>query len=74
MDMEHFREESDLQKVIVELREWIRLVEELREKGVEDIPLSRYAHNLLRYTMFLRIAENDPSAWILRKTFRRYCP
>ena len=29
------REESDLQKVIVELRELIRLIEELRDKGVE---------------------------------------
>jgi tetratricopeptide (TPR) repeat protein len=65
------REESDLQRVIVELREGIRMVEELREKGVEDISLSRYAHNLLRYTMFLRIAENDPERMDIEKNFQK---
>ena len=65
------REESDLNNVIFELRESIRLIEELREKGVEDIPPGRYAHNLLRYTMFLRIAENDPNRMDVEKNFQK---
>jgi tetratricopeptide (TPR) repeat protein len=65
------REESDLQKVILELRESIRLIEELRDKGVTDVPLGRYAHNLLRYTMFLRIAENDPQRMDVEKNFQK---
>ena len=65
------REDADLQKVITELRESIRLIEELHEKGVEGIPLSRYAHNLLRYTMFLRIAENDPERMDIEKNFQK---
>ena len=65
------RDESDLQKVINELRESIRLIEDLREKKVEDIPMGRYAHNLLRYTMFLRIAENDPDRMDVEKNFQK---
>ena len=65
------REESDLQKVILELRESIRLIEELRDKGVSDVPLGRYAHNLLRYAMFLRIAENDPERMDVEKNFQK---
>jgi tetratricopeptide (TPR) repeat protein len=65
------RDESDLQKVIAELRESIRLIEELRDKGVEDIPMGRYAHNLLRYAMFLRIAENDPNRLDVEKNFQK---
>jgi tetratricopeptide (TPR) repeat protein len=65
------REESDLEKVISELRESIRLIEELRDKGVEDIPAGRYAHNMLRYTMFLRIAENDPERMDVEKNFQK---
>jgi tetratricopeptide (TPR) repeat protein len=65
------REEGDLQKVILELRESIRLIEELRDKGVEDVPLGRYAHNLLRYAMFLRIAENDPQRLDGEKNFQK---
>jgi tetratricopeptide (TPR) repeat protein len=55
----------------VELSESIRLFEELLSKGVEDVPLSRYAHNLLRYTMFLRIAENDPERMDIEKNFQK---
>jgi tetratricopeptide (TPR) repeat protein len=65
------RDESDLQKVIAELRESIRLIEELRDKGVEDVPMGRYAHNLLRYAMFLRIAENDPNRLDVEKNFQK---
>ncbi len=65
------REEGDLQKVILELRESIRLIEEFRDKGVGDVPLGRYAHNLLRYTMFLRIAENDPERMDVEKNFQK---
>lgn len=64
-------EESDLQRVIVELREAILTVEELRDKGVDGISLSRYAQNLLRYTMFLRIAENDPERMDVEKNFQK---
>jgi tetratricopeptide (TPR) repeat protein len=65
------REETDLQKVIVELGESIRLVEELLDKGVDNVPLSRYAQNLLRYAMFLRIAENDPERMDVEKNFQK---
>jgi hypothetical protein len=65
------RDEPDLQKVIVELRESIRLIEELLANGADDIPLGRYAHNLLRYTMFLRIAENDPNRMDVEKNFQK---
>jgi tetratricopeptide (TPR) repeat protein len=65
------RDQGDLENVIKELRESIRLIEELRDKGVEDIPLGRYAHNLLRYTMFLRIAENDPDRMDVEKNFQK---
>ena len=65
------RDADDLQKVIVELRESIRLIEELREKGMEDIPMGRYAHNLLRHAMFLRIAENDPERMDSEKNFQK---
>ncbi|HLA07032.1 MAG TPA: hypothetical protein VJ022_06290, partial [Anaerolineales bacterium] len=40
-------------------------------KNVEDIPMGRYAHNLLRYTMFLRIAENDPDRMDVEKNFQK---
>ena len=36
-----------------------------------DVPLGRYAHNLLRYTMFLRIAENDPERMDVEKNFQK---
>lgn len=65
------RDETDLQNVITELRESIRLIEELRTSGLDDIPLGRYAHNLLRYTMFLRIAENDPNRLDAEKNFQK---
>lgn len=52
------KEDKDLEKVLAELREAIRLIEDLRSRGI-PVPVSRYALNLLRYTMFLRIAEND---------------
>jgi tetratricopeptide (TPR) repeat protein len=65
------REEDDLQKVIVELRESIRLIEELREKGADDVPMGRYALNLLRYAMFLRTAENDPERMDVEKNFQK---
>ena len=65
------RDENDLQNVISELRESIRLIEELRSSGIDDIPLGRYAHNLLRYAMFLRIAENDPSRLDGEKNFQK---
>jgi hypothetical protein len=65
------REENDLQNVIAELRESIRLIEELRSGGLDDVPLGRYAHNLLRYAMFLRIAENDPDRLDVEKNFQK---
>jgi hypothetical protein len=65
------RDENDLQDVITELRESIRLIEELRATGLDDVPLGRYAHNLLRYTMFLRIAENDPNRMDVEKNFQK---
>lgn len=65
------RDENDLQHVITELRESIRLIEELRANGIDDVPLGRYAHNLLRYTMFLRIAENDPDRMDVEKNFQK---
>ena len=65
------RDDNDLRNVITELRESIRLIEELRANGVEDVPLGRYAHNLLRYTMFLRIAENDPERMDVEKNFQK---
>jgi hypothetical protein len=65
------RDESDLQNVITEMRESIRLIEELLASGPEDVPLGRYAHNLLRYTMFLRIAENDPSRLDVEKNLQK---
>jgi hypothetical protein len=65
------RDDNDLQNVIAELRESIRLIEELRSNGVDDVPLGRYAHNLLRYTMFLRIAENDPDRMDVEKNFQK---
>jgi hypothetical protein len=65
------RDENDLQNVIAELRESIRLIEELRATGLDDVPLGRYAHNLLRYTMFLRIAENDPNRMDVEKNFQK---
>lgn len=65
------RDETDLQNVIAELRESIRLIEEMRASGLDDVPLGRYAHNLLRYTMFLRIAENDPNRMDVEKNFQK---
>jgi hypothetical protein len=65
------RDESDLQNVITEMRESIRLIEELLASGPEDVPLGRYAHNLLRYAMFLRIAENDPSRLDVEKNLQK---
>jgi hypothetical protein len=65
------RDENDLQNVIAELRESIRLIEDLRSSGLDDVPLGRYAHNLLRYAMFLRIAENDPDRLDGEKNFQK---
>lgn len=65
------RDENDLREVILELRESIRLIEDLRATGLDDIPLGRYAHNLLRYTMFLRISENDPNRLDGEKNFQK---
>jgi tetratricopeptide (TPR) repeat protein len=64
-------EENDLQKVITELRDAIRTSEELLNNGVTDISMSRYGQNLLRYTMFLRIAENDPERLDIEKNFQK---
>ncbi len=65
------REEGDLQKVISEVRESIRTIEELLDKNVENISMSRYAQNLMRYAMFLRIAENDPDRMDVEKNFQK---
>jgi hypothetical protein len=65
------REESDLQKVISEVRESIRTIEELLDKNIENISMSRYAQNLMRYTMFLRIAENDPERMDVEKNLQK---
>lgn len=64
------REDSDLDKTLLELREAIRLIEDLRAKGV-PVPLSRYALNLLRYAMFLRIGENDRERFDVEKNFQK---
>jgi hypothetical protein len=64
------RDEKDLEKVITELREVIRLIEDLRTKNI-DVPLGRYAQNLMRYTMFLRIAENDRDRSDVEKNFQK---
>ena len=64
------REDDDIEKVISELRETIRLIEDLIEKGVK-VPLGRYAQNLLRYTMFLRIYEEDPHRMDMEKNFQK---
>ena len=65
------RDENDLRDVITELRESIRQIEELLVSGLDDIPLGRYAHNLIRYTMFLRIAENDPNRLDVEKNTQK---
>jgi hypothetical protein len=65
------RDENDLRDVITELRESIRQIEELLASGQDDIPLGRYANNLLRYTMFLRIAENDPNRLDVEKNYQK---
>lgn len=65
------REENDLQKVISEVRESIRTIEELLDENVENISMSRYAQNLMRYAMFLRIAENDPERMDVEKNFQK---
>lgn len=64
------KEDKDLERVISELRETIRLIEELIAKGVK-VPQGRYAQNLLRYTMFLRIAENDKERMDTEKNFQK---
>lgn len=64
------REDIDLQKVIAETRDAILLIEDLREKG-EEVPVGRYALNLLRYAMYLRIAENDPNRLDTEKNFQK---
>lgn len=65
------REKEDLDKAIKEYREAIRLAEELRMKGIEGVPLGRYAQNLLCYTMFLRIAEEDRERPDSEKNFQK---
>lgn len=64
------KEDKDLDKVLAELREAIRLAEDLRLRGV-PVPVSRYALNLLRYTMFLRIAENDRERFDVEKNLQK---
>lgn len=64
------RDVNDIEKVISELRETIRLIEDLIGKGVK-VPLGRYAQNLLRYTMFLRIYEEDPQRMDMEKNFQK---
>jgi tetratricopeptide (TPR) repeat protein len=64
------RDEGDLDKTLVELREAIRLIEELIENG-EGVPLGRYAQNLLRYAMFLRILEQNPERIDVEKNFEK---
>jgi hypothetical protein len=65
------RDDNDLKDVIAELRESIRLIEDLREGGLDEVPVGRYAQNLLRYSMFLRIAENDPKRKDLEQNFSK---
>jgi hypothetical protein len=66
------RDDDDLKDVISELRKSIDLIEELRLKGcADDIPMSRYAQNLIRHTMFLRIYENDPDRMDVEKNFQK---
>jgi hypothetical protein len=46
------------------------LIEELIENGV-GVPLGRYAQNLLRYAMFLRILEQNPERIDVEKNFEK---
>ncbi len=64
------REKDDLDKAIKEYREAIRLIEEMRMKGIE-VPFGRYAQDLLCYTMFLRIAEEDRDRPDIEKNFQK---
>jgi tetratricopeptide (TPR) repeat protein len=64
------REKDDLDKAIKEYREAIRLIEEMRMKGI-DVPWGRYAQDLLCYTMFLRIAEEDRDRPDIEKNFQK---
>ena len=64
------REKDDLDKAIKEYRDAIRLIEEMQAKGV-SIPLGRYAQDLICYTMFLRIAEEDRERPDMEKNFQK---
>jgi hypothetical protein len=64
------RDDDDLIKVINELREAIQMIEDLLERG-EHVPVGRYAQNLLRLAMFLRIAEKDRDRYDLEKNFQK---
>jgi hypothetical protein len=64
------KDEKDLERVIHDLRDSIRMIEELREQG-EFVPTWRYAHNLLRLAMFLRVAENDRNRYDLENNFQK---
>jgi len=64
------RSDDDLDKAVAELQETIHLIEELINKGVK-VPLGRYAQNLLRLTMFLRIVEKDPHRMDLENNFQK---
>ncbi|HSG44720.1 MAG TPA: hypothetical protein VLA72_16345 [Anaerolineales bacterium] len=64
------RDELDLEKAISEIRDAIQLIENLLEKDI-PVPLGRYALNLLKYAMFLRIAENDRDRFDVEKNFQK---
>lgn len=64
------KDDKDITPVLTELREAIRLIEDLRSRDI-PVPSGRYALNLLRYTMFLRIAENDRERSDLEKNFQK---
>jgi len=64
------RDENDLLDVIDELKKSNQMIEELY-KNDGKVPVWRYAHNLLRLTMFLRIAENDRNRNDLENNFQK---
>jgi len=64
------RDDEDLEKAIQEIREAINLIEDLRDNDI-PVPLGRYALNLLKYALFLRIAENDRERFDTEKNFQK---
>ncbi len=64
------RDDEDLDLVITELRKTIKWIEKLNTEG-KEIPLGRYAQNLVRLSMFLRIAEKDRDRIDIENNFQK---